>query len=103
MAIQCRADDQETVQLLSALEDRAVRQATTAERTFLAALGGGCSLPVGAYAQVEGDLIDCEVVVAAPDGSQVLRFRDSATDAQVLGRRLAEEALAHGAQEVLNA
>src|SRR5581483_9585692 len=50
LAVQCRADDEETLALLSKLEDDSTRNAVTAERAFLQGLGGGCSVPVAAYA-----------------------------------------------------
>src|SRR5512134_1037358 len=52
LAVQCRAADQTTLGLLAALEDESVRKAVTAERAFLQALGGGCAVPVAAYATV---------------------------------------------------
>jgi hydroxymethylbilane synthase len=51
LAVQCRADDQTTLSLLAALEDDSTRKAVTAERAFLSGLGGGCSVPVAAYAE----------------------------------------------------
>ncbi|MDH5606023.1 MAG: hydroxymethylbilane synthase [Anaerolineae bacterium] len=102
LAIQMRADDENTGSYLTALEDRDCRLAVTAERAFLAELGGGCSIPVGAYAQVGPDQIYMRVVVASPDGSTVLQFEASHADPQSLGKSLAEKALAHGAREVLN-
>lgn len=102
LAIQCRVDDHETLRFLHALEDKAVRQEITAEREFLAALGGGCSIPVGAYAQMEEEKIHCKAVVVSPDGSKALNLSDSDIDATKLGRRLAAEALSLGAQEVMH-
>lgn len=103
LAIQCRADDLETRRFLSALEDSATRRAINAERTFLAALGGGCSIPVGAYTQVKNGEIHLQAVVASPDGKQILNFSGHDLDAVALGQRLAKEALAQGAREVLYA
>ena len=53
LAIQCRADDQITLSLLAALEDDSTRKCVTAERAFLSGLGGGCAVPVAAYATSE--------------------------------------------------
>ncbi len=53
LAVQCRADDQTTLNLLAALEDESTRKAVTAERAFLSGLGSGCSVPVAAYAEVK--------------------------------------------------
>ena len=70
LAVQCRADDEEILDLLAAIEARKVRACVTAERAFLNALGGGCATPVAAYAQVEDGQLLMSGLVAAPDGSQ---------------------------------
>ena len=54
LAVECRADDEETRALLEAIDDRLAHRAVTAERAFLAELGGGCTLPVGALARPSG-------------------------------------------------
>ena len=101
LAIQCRADDP-LLALLQQLDEPATRAAVTAERTFLATLGGGCSAPVGAWAQVNGELA-MTGIVADPDGRQVIRVQvsGSADDAAGLGQRAAERALAQGAGALL--
>jgi len=101
LGIQYRAGDAETKQLLKAIDHTPTRQAVTAERAFLGALGGGCSLPVGALASVEGNTIQLQGVIAAPDGSRVLRVSASGTDAQSLGETLAQKSLAEGAGDLL--
>ena len=53
LAVQCRADDKETLAILSKLEDDSTRKAVTAERAFLSGLGGGCAVPVAAHATVK--------------------------------------------------
>ena len=55
LAVECRADDDETRELLAGVDDAGVRAAVTAERAYLAALGGGCNLPCGALAETGGD------------------------------------------------
>src|SRR6185295_10646882 len=57
LAVQCRADDSETLKYLAAIHDPITAAAVSAERAFLAALGGGCSLPVGAFAQTNNGQI----------------------------------------------
>ena len=103
LAVQCREDDNETLTMLAGLEDSSTRQAITAERTFLAALGGGCFIPVGAYARVINSEIHLQAIVASPDGKQILRYNGSDTNAAALGKQLAQVALAEGAREVLDA
>lgn len=103
LGVQGRADDPETTRYLQVLDDAPTRAAVTAERAFLAGLGGGCSLPVGALGQVEGEQISLWALVARPDGQQVIRVEggDNVTAARQLGERLAEEALAQGAAALL--
>ena len=101
LAVQCRADDHETLSLLSALEDAATRQAVTAERQFLLGLGGGCSVPVAAFASVNAS-IHLTGLVAAPDGKQLIKLSASGPDAAELGQRLAGQALERGAGAILS-
>ena len=61
--------------LLSSVEDAATRRAVTAERAFLEALGGGCQLPVGAYARVDGDTMVLTVFLSSQDGSNAFRAK----------------------------
>jgi hydroxymethylbilane synthase len=75
VAIQARADDVETLELVSDLEDNPTRGAVTAERYFLEALGGGCETPVGAYGYVEGDLLTLTVYLASANGGMALRAK----------------------------
>ncbi|MFQ5570622.1 MAG: hydroxymethylbilane synthase [Rhodothermales bacterium] len=102
LAVQCRADDRETLAFLAAINDDNARRATTAERSFLSALGGGCSTPIGAFAQVNDDgHLDMRAIVASIDGEVMIRIQGTGTDAQELGQALAQEALERGAREVL--
>ena len=101
LAVQCRAGDVPTLALLTAIHDEATRACVTAERAFLAALGGGCSLPVGAYAQMRGADIQLAGLVAAENGQQVIRVSSQGTDPNYLGRSLAEQAIMQGAEALL--
>lgn len=106
LAIQCRADDAETRSLLSQLDDPIVRATTGAERAFLAALGGGCAAPIAAYCSASGDpqpVLTLTGLVASTDGARAVRVRGSAPfrDPAGLAARLAGEALAQGARELL--
>lgn len=102
LAVQCRADDNETLGYLAAIEHLATRQAVTAERAFLAELGGGCSLPVGAYAQPAPQGLSMQVVVAAPNGHQIIRHTASAEEPLALGVACAHEVLRLGAGDILS-
>ncbi len=105
IAVQCRADDADALRLLAALEDRPTRLAATAERAFLRRLEAGCRLPVAAYATLEGERLRLCGRVSGLDGAQTITVAgESAPDeAAALGVRLAEEALARGADALLAA
>jgi hydroxymethylbilane synthase len=75
LAVECRAGDDAVAALLAAIDDIDVRVTVEAERAFLARLGSGCDLPVGAYAVRLGPDIAITGLIAAPDGSVVIRDR----------------------------
>lgn len=104
LAVQARADDPDTRRYLQALEHSPTRAAVTAERTFLAGLGGGCALPVAALGTVTEGQLELHTLVARPDGRRVIRVSGGAPleSADELGRQLAAEALAQGAKELLS-
>ncbi len=105
MAVQCRADDATTRELVAAIDNAASRAAVTAERAFLQCLGGGCSAPVAAYAQCQISNLKSQISiagwVASTDGRRVIRVKGEGTDPLSLGAELAHEALAWGAGELL--
>lgn len=105
LALECREDDARTRGLLAALEHAQTRHAVTAERAFLAALEGGCTVPMAGYAEVEGAQLRLRGMVGAPDGSRVVRgeVSGSVAEAARLGTSLAEELLGRGAREILDA
>ena len=70
LAVETRAGDDRMVGILKTIDHASTRYAATAERAFLERLGGGCQVPVGAYAQSDGDLMNLTVYLGAPDGSQ---------------------------------
>jgi len=73
LAIECRADDPETLARLAKLDDRTTAHAVAAERAFLRRLQGDCKTPLAAHATVDGDKLRIEGLVGAPDGSKLLR------------------------------
>jgi hydroxymethylbilane synthase len=106
LAVQCRSSDQNTLQLLAALQDMPARIAVTAERAFLSGLGGGCSFPVAAYASLpEAGLQNIRLtgLVASPDGKNSVKVTGHGTEPEELGRRLALDAIAQGAWQILTA
>lgn len=102
LAVQCRADDADTLELLKAIHDAASAAATTAERTFLIGLGGGCSAPIAAYAHYDGTLLRLIGFVATPDGHRTIRIRGKGEDPFSLGYQCAQQALAEGAKAFLS-
>jgi hydroxymethylbilane synthase len=103
LAVQCRADDVETLNYLAAIHDPITAAAVDAERAFLAALGGGCSLPVGAYAQKKNEKIILTGGVISLDGKQAIRLSASDQEPHELGERLAQFVLERGAADLLKA
>lgn len=96
LAVECRADDQDMLRLLSNVDDGATRAAVTAERAFLAGLDAGCTAPVGAYARLCGVELRLEGFTADRNLRRSTRCHLSGpvTEARSLGLRLAEIALA---------
>ena len=89
LAVECRADDEQALALLAAIDDPVAHQALDAERSFLAAFGAGCSLPVGALASVTNGLVSMEGMLASGDGHVVLRAVATGGDPVEVGARLA--------------
>ncbi len=105
IAIEIRSDDERTRGIVEGIDDPSAGAALAAERTLVAALGGGCQLPLGAIARHGGAGLEMHAVVLSPDGATVLRAhgRGAATDPAGLGRRVAADLEAAGALDVLRA
>jgi hydroxymethylbilane synthase len=101
IALECRASDAAVVEIAAALNHAPTERCVTAERAFLARLGGGCNVPLGAFAQVEGEGLHLRALVASTDGSAVLAGERRGTMPEDLGRDLADELLAKGAAELM--
>jgi hydroxymethylbilane synthase len=102
IAVQCRADDGATRDLLAALDDDASHRAVRAERAVLAALGGSCSVPVGAYAEAldGGEALGVSGLVASGDGRVLVRLRAQGEDPEEVGTRLARALLDGGGRAI---
>ena len=89
----------------AALDHPATRAAVTAERAVLAALGGGCQVPIGAYATVAEERLRLLAIVASPDGTELVRAESegSVSEAAALGCALGAELLERGARRILDA
>jgi hydroxymethylbilane synthase len=103
LAIETRDDGDIAQQVARSLNHPATQTAVTAERSLLAVLGGGCQVPIGAHATIEGPTIHLRAIVASPDGERVIRGGLSGSDASTLGRLLGEQLLKDGAREILSA
>lgn len=94
LAIECREDDDDTLAALAVIEHGPSRRAVDAERAWLAEVGGGCDLPVGAHATIDPHgRITLTAVIGTPDGRVMLRDADEGDDPVELGRRLARHLL----------
>ncbi|HKY56013.1 MAG TPA: hydroxymethylbilane synthase [Anaerolineales bacterium] len=104
LVVQCRADDQTTLSLLAALNHESTQKAVTAERSFLRGLGGGCAVPVAAYAMTneQSSVITLTGLVVSENGEKFIKLTGQGTDALQLGNELAKKAIQQGADEILN-
>ncbi len=100
LAVQARADDATILRLLAPLDHAPTRAATTAERAFLRALGGGCAVPIAAYGQVSGDTLRLRGLIANADGTRVARgeVRGDVMQAETIGEKLASQLTVNGQQ-----
>ncbi|MDE3087786.1 MAG: hydroxymethylbilane synthase [Chloroflexota bacterium] len=91
LAVEIRADDAELAARVAPLDHAPTRAAVTAECAFLRALGGGCRMPIGAYAEMRDAELHLCGIVASDDGKQISRgeISDDATHAEELGAELA--------------
>jgi hydroxymethylbilane synthase len=103
LGIETRAEDEDTIAAVSGLDHKFTRLACMAERAFLRSLGGGCQLPIAAYAVVREKRIRLDGLVAEPQGKRIVRDRIAGRldEAESLGQRLGEQLLARGASELL--
>ncbi|MEE7628183.1 hydroxymethylbilane synthase [Methylobacter sp. Wu8] len=113
IGIECRSDDLEINQMLTALHDSETGLCVMAERAMNARLNGGCQVPIAGFAQMQGDQLFMRGLVGNPDGSVIYRAErtgsvdspfDSAQDrAEAIGKMIAEDLLAQGADKILQA
>jgi len=108
LAVQARAGDDATLAAAAAIHDSSAAAAVTAERAYLAALGGGCQAPAGAYGRwdADGRTLRLTAMLASPDGTAYLRRwaacdRPDADAAAALGTAVAATILADGGAEIL--
>jgi len=103
VAIEVRSDDTRIRELMSAIDDRAAGAALQAERAVVERLGGGCQMPIGAYAEISGDVIRVTAIVISIDGARVVRSEvaGDAGDPAAAGIAAANRLLDDGADAIL--
>ncbi|GAA4057292.1 hydroxymethylbilane synthase [Nonomuraea soli] len=103
LAVECLAERTDLIEFLSVLDCERTRNAVVAERTVLNALEAGCSAPVGAFALDDGHTLNITAAVVAIDGTRAVRksAAGSSSDAARLGRLLAAQMLAEGADRLM--
>ena len=103
LGIEIREGDTKTRDLLAFLNDLAARAATTCERALLNSLGGGCQVPIGAFAEMKNGKLHLESIVADPDGSKLLRDSRDGDDPEKLGNAAGAALLVRGGDQILEA
>jgi hydroxymethylbilane synthase len=101
LGIEIRRGDVALREHVAFLDDAAARAATTCERALLNRLGGGCQVPIGAFAEMRNGRLHLEGVVARPDGSKVLRESRDGDDPVALGEGVGETLLRRGGDAIL--
>ncbi|MDM7859207.1 hydroxymethylbilane synthase [Alteromonas sp. ASW11-36] len=103
VGIECRNDDAALIKRLKPLQDDATFYRVTAERALNARLQGGCQVPIGSFAQLNGDTLLLKGLVGSTDGETLITAEASANinDAEALGISVAEQLLAQGAGALL--
>lgn len=103
LGIEIKDNNPEVAALIQICNDPATSAICRAERAFLDGLGGGCQVPIGAYAIIDGETLCLEGLVGDPDGKRVLRdkFQGSVSQPEFAGYSLAEKLLNEGASEIL--
>jgi hydroxymethylbilane synthase len=101
LGIEIRQGDAATRRLIAFLDDASARVTTTCERALLKRLGGGCQVPIGAFAEVQNGRIRLNALVAHPDGTKVLRESRAGDDPVHLGNEVGETLLRRGGDAIL--
>ncbi|MFA9458265.1 hydroxymethylbilane synthase [Halalkalibacter sp. AB-rgal2] len=102
LGLECRADDQELIDLLQRIQDDETAKAVTAERTFLHRMEGGCQVPIAGYATVSNNDVTLTALVGSPDGRILLKETVSGSDPVAVGMAASEKLLDQGAKDILD-
>lgn len=103
IALECRADDEDTIALLRSINDPNTETAILAERSYMKTVGGGCKFPLGAYATVENETVQLSVMLGNHHTQQIIRIAGNApiAEAQKLGKSLAEKIIEEAGKQGL--
>ncbi len=104
VAVEVRDGDSRVARLVATIDDGPAAAALKAERAVVAALGGGCQMPLGAYAEpIDGDLFELHGLVVSLDGARAVRTaeRGATADAHALGVRVGQRLIEEGAMDIL--
>jgi hydroxymethylbilane synthase len=101
LALQCRDDDEATIAVVTGLDDAISHRALDTERSVMWRLGGGCALPLGAFAVVDTEAIRLTSVIATPDGGRVVRSTVEGATPEDVAAVAAKQLIAGGAEEIL--
>jgi hydroxymethylbilane synthase len=101
LAVQTRSDDDDTIAAVAPLDHGPSHRALDAERSLTWRLGGGCSLPLGAYATIGSEAISMIATIATPDGTRVLRAETEGATPEDTATAAAKELIAQGAEGIL--
>ncbi len=103
LAIECREDDHELLELLAKFTDSSTQLAVTAERTFLTKMEGGCQVPIAGFATVnDQNEITFTGLIASPDGKEVYKEQVTGTDAKEIGEKVSELLTKQGAKALID-
>ncbi|WP_020409967.1 hydroxymethylbilane synthase [Hahella ganghwensis] len=104
LGIECRTEDQDSLQLIAPLIDEETTRCVSAERAMNHRLQGGCQVPIAGYAELQGDQLSLRGLVGSVDGQRVIRDAVSGhvEEAEKIGRSLAEKLLSQGAGDILS-
>jgi hydroxymethylbilane synthase len=105
VGIECRNDDGDLIALLAPLNHSETASRVKAERALNAKLNGGCQVPIGSFAELQGDQLHLRGMVGAPDGTTLLHAHSSGpiVDAEQIGVLVAQQLIEMGAGEILDA
>ena len=101
LAIECREDDVELLELIQKINDDYTEKTVQAERTFLHLLNGGCQVPIGGYATLEDNEITLTALVGSKDGDIILKEKITGNHPEEVGKEAADRLIARGAKQLI--